>query len=59
MEKLRTTRILGAIGIIALILGIFLPYYKFSLWGVNHFLMGILGRQSHDGTYNRQSIIYF
>lgn len=33
MEKLKNTRILGAIGIIALILGITLPYFTFTFFG--------------------------
>ncbi len=33
MEKIRTTRILGAIGIAGLILGIILPYIKYEIWG--------------------------
>lgn len=33
MEKLKNTRLLGGIGIIALLLGVILPYVKFSFFG--------------------------
>ena len=33
MEKIRTTRILGAIGVVGLILGTILPYVKYNIWG--------------------------
>lgn len=36
MEKLRNTRILGAIGIIALFLGVILPYYQINLFGYSY-----------------------
>lgn len=36
MEKLRTTRILGAIGIVGLILGTMMPYVKYNLFGYKY-----------------------
>jgi len=36
MEKLRTTRILGAIGIAGLILGTIMPYVKYNLFGYKY-----------------------
>lgn len=36
IEKCRKTRILGAIGIIGLVLGTIMPYVKYSFWGYNY-----------------------
>lgn len=36
MEKFRTTRILGAIGIVGLILGTIMPYVKIDFWGYKY-----------------------
>ncbi len=36
IEKCRTTRILGVIGIVGLILGIILPYVKFDIFGYKY-----------------------
>lgn len=36
IEKCRTTRILGAIGIIGLICGTIFPYVKYSFWGYSY-----------------------
>lgn len=36
MEKLKTTRILGAIGIAGLILGTMMPYVKYSIFGYKY-----------------------
>lgn len=36
MEKLRTTRILGAIGVAGLILGTIMPYVKYNIFGYKY-----------------------
>ena len=36
IEKCRTTRILGAIGIVGLILGIIMPYVKYDIFGYKY-----------------------
>ena len=36
MEKLKTTRILGAIGIVGLILGTIMPYVKINIFGYKY-----------------------
>jgi hypothetical protein len=36
IEKCKTTRILGAIGIIGLILGSIMPYVKYDFWGYSY-----------------------
>lgn len=38
MEKLKNTRILGAIGLVCLFLGIILPYLTISIWGFSQSL---------------------
>ena len=36
IEKCRTTRILGAIGVAGLVLGTIMPYVKYNLWGYKY-----------------------
>lgn len=38
IEKCKTTRILGAIGIICLILGTIMPYVRYNIWGYTYSL---------------------
>lgn len=36
IEKCKTTRILGSIGIICLILGTIMPYVRYNIWGFTY-----------------------